>query len=225
MAAPGDYHHGQSPKTQTTNRPHNSAPAPAPFPLHHSNHHPRVPPPSPGSTELPSISTALNSASKYYDPTSDNGDRSVRRYENHYSPQVSSLTFSFPIPITWSCQHVFQQGCKADLRAHQSRDPLVYPDARPPESPYERAYHSPIAANFAHHSPLQRPPSQRRTSGGMEAMSHSPVSPTVYQSLNRGAVQPPPPEYQRRPSVKEEVSGLAYLGSHAREYVSNCEIR
>jgi DNA helicase INO80 len=41
----------------------------------------------------------------------------------------------------------------------------------------------------------------------MEAMSHSPVSPTVYQSMNRGAVQPPPADYQRRPSVKEEVCG------------------
>ncbi|KAJ4303050.1 putative DNA helicase ino80 [Kalmusia sp. IMI 367209] len=37
----------------------------------------------------------------------------------------------------------------------------------------------------------------------MEAMSHSPVSPTVYQSMNRGAVQPP--QYERRSSVKDEV--------------------
>lgn len=37
-------------------------------------------------------------------------------------------------------------------------------------------------------------------------MSHSPVSPSVYQSMNRGAVQPPPPNYARRPSFKEEVS-------------------
>lgn len=40
----------------------------------------------------------------------------------------------------------------------------------------------------------------------MEAMSHSPVSPGVYQPMNRGAVQPPPPTYERRPSVKEDVS-------------------
>ncbi|CAN9272365.1 unnamed protein product [Alternaria alternata] len=38
----------------------------------------------------------------------------------------------------------------------------------------------------------------------MEAMSHSPVSPSVYQSMNRGAVQPPP-DYARRPSFKEEA--------------------
>lgn len=47
----------------------------------------------------------------------------------------------------------------------------------------------------------------------MDAVSHSPVSPTVYQSMNRGAAQPPPQPYARRPSIKEEVrepaSGLA----------------
>ena len=77
-----------------------------------------------------------------------------------------------------------------------------------PEAPhYEKPYHSPVAAAFPPlHSPLQRPPSQRRTSGGMEAMSHSPVSPTVYGQMNRGAVQPPPANYARRTSsVKEEV--------------------
>jgi DNA helicase INO80 len=42
--------------------------------------------------------------------------------------------------------------------------------------------------------------------GGMEAMSHSPVSPTVYQSMTRGAVQPPPPDYVRRLSMKDQVS-------------------
>lgn len=36
-------------------------------------------------------------------------------------------------------------------------------------------------------------------------MSHSPVSPTVYQSMNRGAVQPPP-NYAPRPPFKEDVS-------------------
>jgi DNA helicase INO80 len=40
----------------------------------------------------------------------------------------------------------------------------------------------------------------------MDAMSHSPVSPTGYQSMARGAVQPPPPHYPRRPSIKDEVS-------------------
>jgi DNA helicase INO80 len=48
----------------------------------------------------------------------------------------------------------------------------------------------------------------------MEAMSHSPVSPSVYQSMNRGAVQPPPPNYARRPSVKDEVSKTTSNHSH-----------
>jgi DNA helicase INO80 len=46
------------------------------------------------TTELPPISTALYSrdTSRYYDPTSDNGDRGLgretARYDNHYPPQV-----------------------------------------------------------------------------------------------------------------------------------------
>ncbi|KAJ4353856.1 putative DNA helicase ino80 [Didymosphaeria variabile] len=39
----------------------------------------------------------------------------------------------------------------------------------------------------------------------MEAMAHSPASPSGYHSMNHGAVQPPPQHYERRPSVKEEV--------------------
>ncbi|KAF2004418.1 helicase SWR1 [Amniculicola lignicola CBS 123094] len=201
---PGEpaYHRPQSP-TQTPfsyspNRPHTSTPntpasasasasASAPLPLHLPNfspHPPRLPPTSPGTTELPPISTAStapysreNTTSKYYDPTSDHGDRGIGRGPPRYNGHYPS----------------------------QTRDIHGYPDARPPESPYDRAFHSPIAATFAHQSPIQRPPSQRRTSASMEALSHSPVSPTVYQSLNRGAVQPPPSNYARRPSVKEEA--------------------
>src|SRR3954468_24804545 len=91
MPTPGDvpaYHHPQSPQTPFTNRPHNS--------LHHTNfnNHNPVPPTSPGTTELPPISTALYSQrdSRFYDPTSDHGDRSVGRgtprYDGHYPAQV-----------------------------------------------------------------------------------------------------------------------------------------
>ena len=45
-------------------------------------------------------------------------------------------------------------------------------------------------------------------------MSHSPVSPSAYQSMNRGAVQPPPSNYARRPSVKDEVSDATSPPSH-----------
>lgn len=89
----------------------------------------------------------------------------------------------------------------------QPRDSHAYQDARPPESPYNTAYRSPVAASFAHHSPLQRPVSHGHGAANMEAMSRSPVSPTVYPSMNRAPVQPPPNvQYERRPSVKEEVS-------------------
>ncbi|KAF1839073.1 helicase SWR1 [Decorospora gaudefroyi] len=163
---------------------HHSPTTPAPLLLHHPNlhaHQHHRPPPSPNTTELPPISTALYSrdTSRYYDPTSDNGDRGLARdparYDTHYPP---------PQP---------------------TRDPHAYPDTRPAQSPYEKVYHSPVTSTYAHHSPLQRPPSQHQHTGGMEAMSHSPVSPSVYQSMNRGAVQPPPPSYARRPSFKEEA--------------------
>ncbi|KAF3046175.1 putative DNA helicase ino80 [Didymella keratinophila] len=86
----------------------------------------------------------------------------------------------------------------------QTRDPHAYPEARPAHSPYERPHHSPVV-QYAHHSPLQRRPSQGPYPPAMDAMSHSPVSPSVYQSMNRGAVQPPPQQYARRPSIKEEA--------------------
>ncbi|KAF1947084.1 hypothetical protein EJ02DRAFT_450055 [Clathrospora elynae] len=161
---------------------HHSPTAPAPLPLHHANlhaHQHHRPPPSPTTTALPPISTALYSrdTSRYYDPTSDNGDRGVgqaARYDTHYPPP-------------------------------QTRDSHAYPDARPAQSPYEKVYQSPAPGSYAHHSPLQRPLSQHHHAGGMEALSHSPVSPSVYQSMSRGAVQPPPPNYARRPSFKEEA--------------------
>ncbi|KAF2115059.1 SNF2 family N-terminal domain-containing protein [Lophiotrema nucula] len=183
MSAPvhqgeGDQQPAYTSPTQTY-RPHNSTPhTPAPLPLHHSNfngHPPRLPLTSP-TTELPPISTAIYSprestASKYYDPTSDYGDRSVGRSTTRYDA---------------------------------TRDSHAYPESRPAQSPYDKAY-SPVANTFAHQSPIQRPPSQSHTTGGMEAMSHSPLSPTAYQSMHRGAVQPPPSDYGRRPSIKEEV--------------------
>ncbi|KAH7122455.1 SNF2 family N-terminal domain-containing protein [Dendryphion nanum] len=187
------YHTGRPPQSPTSQTPfsyNNSNPnTPAPLSLHHSNftpHQPRLPPSSPGTTELPPLSTALytrenttttTTTSKYYDPTSDHGDRSVGRNGTRYDANFPS----------------------------QTRDAHAYPDTRPLESPYQKTFPSPVAASFAHPSPHDRPPSsQRRPSAGMEAMSHSPVSPTVYQSINRGAVQPPPPSYPRRSSVKDD---------------------
>ncbi|OAL51043.1 hypothetical protein IQ07DRAFT_586619 [Pyrenochaeta sp. DS3sAY3a] len=160
---------------------HHSPTTPAPLPLQpahlHAHQHHRQPS-SPRSTALPPISTALyaRDTSRYYDPTSDNGERALgretARYDNHYPPQT--------------------------------RDPNAYPEARPPQSPFDKPYPSPVAASFAQHSPLQRPLSQHRHTGGMETMSHSPVSPSVYSSMNRGAVQPPP-SYGRRASFKDEA--------------------
>ncbi|KAK1915088.1 putative DNA helicase ino80 [Pyrenophora teres f. teres] len=160
---------------------HHSPNTPAPLPLHHAaNLLPHQPPQSPNNTELPPISTALYSrdTSRYYDPTSDNGDRGLARDPARYDPQ-------------YPAQH--------------ARDPHAYPDSRPAHSPYDKVYQSPVTTSYAHHSPLQRPISQHQHTGGMEAMSHSPVSPSVYQSMNRGAVQPPPPSYSRRTSIKDEA--------------------
>ncbi|EMD67739.1 hypothetical protein COCSADRAFT_168915 [Bipolaris sorokiniana ND90Pr] len=157
---------------------HHSPNTPAPLPLQPHQHHRQ--PASPSSTELPPISTALYSrdTSRYYDPTSDNGDHRVARDPARYDPQ-------YP--------------------AQQPRDPHAYHDPRPAHSPYEKVYHSPVAASYPQHSPLRRPHSQHQHTGGMETMSHSPVSPSVYQSMNRpgGAVQPP--TYDRRPSFKDEA--------------------
>ncbi|KAF1915355.1 SNF2 family N-terminal domain-containing protein [Ampelomyces quisqualis] len=141
-------------------------------------HQHRRPPPSPTAAAtttaaLPPIGTA----SKYYDPTSDHGERRLARDTARYDP---------PYPP----QH--------------ARDPHAFPDARPAHSPYEKPYHSPVAPPYAHHSPLQRPHSQHQHAAAMDAMSHSPVSPSVYPSMNRGAVQPPPTSYATRPSIKDE---------------------
>lgn len=66
---------------------HHSPNTPAPLPLQPHQHHRQ--PASPASTELPPISTALYSrdTSRYYDPTSDNGDHRVARDPARYDPQ------------------------------------------------------------------------------------------------------------------------------------------
>ncbi|KAL5121742.1 putative DNA helicase ino80 [Pleosporales sp. CAS-2024a] len=167
-------------------------PSPAhttPLPAHHPSyppHHHHRPPPPPAAHALPPITTALYSrdaaASKYYDPTSDHGQRTLARDTPRYDSQ-------YPPP---------------------PRDPHAYPDARPAaHSPYEKPHHSPITTASAyapHPSPLQRPPSQHQQHApAMEAMSHSPVSPSLYPSMTRGAVQPPPANYARRPCTKDEA--------------------
>ncbi|OCL13572.1 helicase SWR1 [Glonium stellatum] len=169
-----------------TNRAHTSnPPTPAPLPLHHTNFNTRPQPTSPSTTGLPPIASALysreNTGSKYYDPTSDHGDRtlgrSTPRYDGHYPSQArDSYNFS----------------------------------ERTAESPYDKSYHSPVAASFTHHSPLHHPQSplhhpqsHPHPPSSMDTMSHSPVSPPMYQQLNRGAVQPPQQNYTRRPSVTE----------------------
>ena len=235
---PSAYH--SSPTQAYHHQHHHSPNTPAPLALQPHQHH--RPPPSPTSTELPPISTALyaRDTSRYYDPTSDNGDRRVARdparYDPQYPPQVrprpasiilhrvnSPLpcpAFSPPcslLPSPFSLLLVLRDAPPLTLTTLQPRDPHAYHDARPAHSPYEKVYHSPVAAAYApHHSPLQRPHSQHQHAGGMETMSHSPVSPSVYQSMNRpgGAVQPPPPppsSYDRRPSFKDEVSDFASL--------------
>lgn len=99
---PPAYHRPPSPTTQTpfsTGPSHTSPTTPAPPPLHHPNfspHHHHRAPAEPPTTELPPLSTALfganNTAPKYYDPTSDHGDRGLAqpqtRYESHYPSQV-----------------------------------------------------------------------------------------------------------------------------------------
>ncbi|OCK98141.1 uncharacterized protein K441DRAFT_685116 [Cenococcum geophilum 1.58] len=158
-----------------TNRAHTSnPPTPAPLPLHHTNfNHTRPQPTSPSTTGLLPIASAFypreNIGSKYYDPTSDHGDRTVGRgtprYDGHYPSQA--------------------------------RDSYNFPE-RTAESPYDKPYHSPVAGSFAHH-----PQSHAHPPSSMDTMSHSPVSPPMYQPLNRGAVQAPPPNYTRRPSITE----------------------
>ncbi|KAF2199308.1 helicase SWR1 [Delitschia confertaspora ATCC 74209] len=182
------YHRPQSP-AQTpfsyspTNRPHTSnPPTPAPLPVHHSAYSHARPQPTSPVTELPPLSTAIysreNTTSKYYDPTSDHGDSGIGRSTARYDGHYGS----------------------------QTRDTYKYPETRSPEKPYERPYQSPLTSTFAHQSPLQRPHSNSHTSGGMETMSQSPISPKLYQSATRSAVQPPPPSYVRRQSsVNQEA--------------------
>ncbi|KAF2275166.1 helicase SWR1 [Westerdykella ornata] len=172
------YHRPQSPQySPSANRP----PHHSPLHLHHSthpsynSHHHHLPPASP-PTELPPITAAVYQPRpnpKYYDPTSDHADRRPSQGTTRYDGHYPPVT----------------------------RDTHTYPEARPPDGLYDNAFHSPGAASFTHHSPLQRPPSQRRTSAGMETMSHSPVSPSAYPPLSRGA----PQHYPARSSVKDEA--------------------
>ncbi|KAL6708133.1 putative DNA helicase ino80 [Coniothyrium glycines] len=179
---PQDYHRSPTQTGQPYQHRSPTTPAPLPHQHHHPNNHNahqhHRPPASPGATELPPISTAIYSrdSSRYYDPTQDNGDRGLARDPARYDNHYP------PQPA----------------RDHP------YQDARHAQSPYEKAYQSPITSAYPHHSPLQRPRSQHQHVGGMEAVSHSPVSPTAYQVIGRGAVQPPP-NYARRPSFKDEA--------------------
>lgn len=90
--------HGRAHHSPTLPHPHSTTLANAAYPHHHRA------PPSPRITELPPISTALYSrdsaASKYYDPTTDHGDRDrdrdlgrdTARYDTHYPAQVRHPT-------------------------------------------------------------------------------------------------------------------------------------
>jgi hypothetical protein len=112
----GEQAYGPQSPTQTHGRPHHS-PTTAPVPVHHPSypphphpHHHHRPPHSPSTTELPPLSTALYSrdsaASKYYDPTSDHGERALgrdtARYDTQHTPQVRTLLHS-SIPIHIPC--------------------------------------------------------------------------------------------------------------------------
>ncbi|KAF2747726.1 hypothetical protein M011DRAFT_37470 [Sporormia fimetaria CBS 119925] len=179
------YHRPQSPQYSLAHpprqprqhhQPQHSPLPPPPLPQHHHS------PTPPSATELPPIGTALaqgygtSRQTSYY----DHGPRALgppaTRYDAHYPAQ-------------------------------HPRDAYTYQDTRPPpDSPYDKPYHSPIDHTFARQSPLHHPTtSHRRPSAGMETMSHSPTSPTLYPPLNRGAVQPPVAHFSSRPPVKEEV--------------------
>jgi len=101
---------GEQPQSPT--QPHRAHHSPTttsalsqhPPPAYHPHQHHPPPPSSPGTTALPPISTALyprESASKYYDPTSDHGRSIARdpaRYDNHhYSPQVRASDGPFTV--------------------------------------------------------------------------------------------------------------------------------
>ena len=225
MEGQGAYHQSQSPMVQTpdlsTGRPQPHSPNAVPLPHQQHNHHahPHAPghqhhaaPTTPGTEQLPSISTAIYQRDRntYYDPTQDNGPvaRDAAPHPSHYPPPVRThrcLHHDTSRGGRWCRRHLTCSDAELTTTAKQTRDPHAYPEPRPAHSPYERPHHSPVV-QYAHHSPLQRRPSQGPYPAGMDAISHSPVSPTVYQSMSRGAVQPPAQPYARRPSIKEEVS-------------------
>jgi hypothetical protein len=113
----GEQAYGPQSPTQTHGRPHHS-PTTAPLPVHHPNYPPHPhphqhhhPPHSPSTTELPPLSTALYSrdsaASKYYDPTSDHGERALgrdtARYDTQHTPQVRTfprMSLHHPAPCS-----------------------------------------------------------------------------------------------------------------------------
>lgn len=112
------YRGPQSP-TQTLARPQLSPTTTTAHPLHYPPplHQHHRPPPSPTTAaDLPPISTALYSrdqpASKYYDPTSDYGDRAIgrdsARYDPAYPPQVRTTPcHATPTPLPHSTLAVF----------------------------------------------------------------------------------------------------------------------
>ena len=111
---PPDYHRSPTQTGQPYQHHSPTTPAPLPHQHQHANHHAHQhhhPPPSPGTTALPPISTALYSrdTSRYYDPTSDNGDRGLAReparYDNHYPPQVRACLVS---STALSCRNYIQ---------------------------------------------------------------------------------------------------------------------
>ena len=233
------YHPSQSPTQPpaafSTGRPQpHHSPNAVPLPHQHQqhNHHPHRhahqhhrSPTAPTAADLPPIGTAIYSRDRntYYDPTQDNGPlaRDAAPHPTHYPPPVRTHQpdhhdiISRALPCDAMSTTADRE---ANHHRQQTRDPHAYPDPRPAHSPYERVNHSPVV-QYAHHSPLQRRPSQGPYPPAMDAVSHSPVSPTVYQSMSRGAVQPPPQPYASRPSVKEEVSQVG-LGLASRR-VSN----
>lgn len=177
-----------------------------PHPHPHA-HQPFRSPTTPGAPDLPPITTAVypRDRNTYYDPTQDNGPvgRDAAPLPPHYPPPVRALARPSRCPDDDNRDMQARQA-----NSQQTRDPHAYPESRPAHSPYERSHHSPVA-QYAHHSPPQRRPSQGPYAAAMDAISHSPVSPTVYQSRTHGAVQPvqPPPQpYAPRQSIKEEVS-------------------
>lgn len=100
---PAAYH--RSPTQAGQPYQHHSPNTPAPLPLHQNLHHPHPhphpPQHSPNTTELPPISTALYSrdTSRYYDPTSDNGERGVARDPARYD---STTNTQYPAQVRLS---------------------------------------------------------------------------------------------------------------------------